>query len=247
MCWPPSYGASIRGKNDRMAPTFIDLSHVITEGLVTYPGLPVPHIADHISREAAEEIYGAGVTFQIGTISMCSNTGTYLDTPFHRFADGHDLSALPIERVADVPAVCITRLGTAVIDLPKLGELDFEGCAILFRTDHSQYFGTERYLVDHPYISVATAEALVAANVACVGIDSLNIDAISGDAGAGRPVHTTLLRAGIPIIEHLTNLAAIPRVGFRFTAVPPKIEGMGTFAVRAFATVDDGWLGDLDE
>lgn len=220
-----------------------DLSHPIREGLVTYPGLPVPRISAHLDRDAAEAIYGPGVTFQMGMIEMCSNTGTYLDTPFHRFADGHDLSGLDLERVADVPAVCFTRLDAAVIDLPRLGGLDFEGCAILFRTDHSQHFGTPRYFEDHPYISVATAEALVQANVACVGIDSLNIDATSGDVGAGRPVHSTLLRAGIPIIEHLTNLASLPRVGFRFTAVPPKIEGMGTFPVRAFATVDDDWVG----
>lgn len=226
-----------------MGRVFHDLSHPIREGMVTYPGLPSPRIGEHLDRDAAETIYGPGVTFQMGMIEMCSNTGTYLDTPFHRFADGHDLAGLTLERVADVPAVCFTRLDTAVIDLPRLGGLDFEGCAILFRTDHSQHFGTPRYFEDHPYISVATAQALVEANVACVGIDSLNIDATSGDDGAGRPVHTTLLGAGIPIIEHLTNLASLPRVGFRFSAVPPKVEGMGTFPVRAFATVDDDWTG----
>ena len=217
----------------------IDLSHTVTDQMLTYPGLPVPNIGDHLTRDAAEEIYGAGVRFQIGMITMCSNTGTYIDMPAHRFDDGHDLSELPLERVADVPAVCFSRLDTPIIDLPRLHELDFEGCAILFRTDHSKKFGTPAYFDSHPYISVATAESLVKAKVACVGIDSLNIDAISGDAGAGRPVHTTLLRAGIPIIEHLTNLDALPRVLFRFTAVPPKIKGMGTFTVRAFATVSD--------
>lgn len=226
-----------------MARTLIDLNHVLTNAMVTYPGLPVPHIRDHLTREAAEEIYGPGVTFQIGTIEMCSNTGTYIDTPFHRFATGHDLSGLPLARIADVPALCVKRLDTPVIDLPHLSTLDMEGCAILFRTDHSVHFGTDRYFEQHPYLSVATAEALVAAKVGCVGIDSLNVDAIDGEAGAGRPVHTTLLRAGIPIVEHLTNLAALPRGGFRFTAVPPRIEGMGTFAVRAFATIDDDrWL-----
>lgn len=207
--------------------------------MVTYPGLPSPRIGDHLTREAAEAVYGPGVTFHIGTIELCSNTGTYLDTPFHRFPHGHDLTGLDLARIADVPAICVTRLDSPVIDLPRLHELDLEGCAILIRTDHSRHFGTPRYLIDHPYVSEATARALVAANVACVGIDSLNIDAITGEAGAGRPVHTTLLGAGIPIIEHLTNLEALPRGGFRFTAVPPRIEGVGTFPVRAFATIDD--------
>ena len=218
---------------------YVDLSHTITNQMETYPGLPVPSIGDHLTRDAAEGIYGPGIRFQIGTITMCSNTGTYIDMPAHRFDDGHDLSELPLSRVADVPAVCFTRLDTPVIDLPRLHELDFEGCAVLFRTDHSKKFGTSEYLENHPYISVATAESLVQANVACVGIDSLNIDATSGEAGYGRPVHTTLLRAGIPIVEHLTNLEALPRVLFRFTAVPPKIKGMGTFTVRAFATLTD--------
>lgn len=219
---------------------FIDLSHPVRHGMVTYPGLPAPRIGEHLSRAAAEAVYGPGVTFQIGTIDLCTNTGTYLDTPSHRFADGHDLSGLPLERVADVPAICVTRLDTPVIDLARLGGLDLQGCAILVRTDHSRHFGTPRYFEDHPRLSVATAEALVRAEVACVGIDSLNVDAIEGDDAAGRPVHTILLGAGIPIIEHLANLAALPRGGFRFTAVPPAVEGLGSFPVRAFATIEDG-------
>ena len=218
-----------------MARTLVDLSHVITEGMVTYPGLPAPQVSEHLTREAAIDIYGPGVTFSMGMITMCSNTGTYLDVPFHRYADGHDLTGLALGRIADVPAVCVERLGQRVIDLPRLHELDLEGCAVLVRTGHSVHFGTDAYLTDHPHLSAATAEALVAAKVACVGIDSLNID--STEAFNGRPVHSILLKAGIPIIEHLTNLDQIPRTGFRFTAVPPKIEGMGTFTVRAFATI----------
>jgi len=239
----------------------VDLSHVITDGMVTYPGLPTPEVATHLSREAAEEIYGPGTTFHIGLVTMCTNTGTYLDVPFHRFADGHDLTELPLERVADVPAVCIDRRGEQAIDLvDELAELGagaagitgaaeaagtaeaagvaeiagLKGCAVLVRTDHSVHFGTDNYLRDHPYLTAASADALVAAGVACVGIDSLNIDSTQDGQ---RPVHTALLRAGIPIIEHLTNLAEIPERGFRFTAVPPKIEGAGTFTVRAFADI----------
>jgi kynurenine formamidase len=223
-----------------MSQMLIDLSHVVTDGLNTYPGLPAPHVFDHLTREAAEEVYGPGITFQIGMITMCANTGTYLDVPFHRFADGHDLCGLALERVAGVPAVCLDCVGIDEIGPEALGDRRHElaGHAVLFRTDHSLHFTTEAYTLGHPHLSAATAEALVEIGVACVGIDSLNIDATSGPTGYGRPVHTTLLRAGVPIIEHLTNLSALPATGFRFTAVPPKIAGMGTFTVRAFATID---------
>ncbi len=212
--------------------SLVDLSHTITDGMVTYPGLPVPVIADHLTRAAAEEIYGPGITFQIGLITMCTNTGTYIDVPFHRFGDGHDLTELALETVAGVPAVCLDHRGETCIELTDDDVAGLQGHAVLIRTDHSQHFGTERYLEGHAYLSAGTAEALRDAKVACVGIDSLNIDSTEGGQ---RPVHTTLLRADIPIIEHLTNLEALPATGFTFTAVPPKIEGAGTFTVRAFA------------
>ena len=214
--------------------SLIDLSHPITDGMITYPGLPAPAIATHLSREAAEEIYAPDVTFHIGLITICSNTGTYLDVPFHRFADGHDLTELPLERVAEVPAVCLDRRGVRAIDLEASELAGLADHAVLVRTDHSQHFGSDQYAVDHPYLTAATAEALRDAHVACVGIDSLNID---DTEDMQRPVHSTLLRADIPIVEHLTNLVALPADGFRFTAVPPKIEGVGTFTVRAFATL----------
>ncbi len=200
----------------------------------TYPGLPTPSVATHLSREAAVEIYGPDITFHIGLITMCTNTGTYLDVPFHRFADGHDLSHLALERVASVPAVCLDRRGHTTIQLTDHELEGLAGHAVLVRTDHSVHFGSDAYYADHPHLSAAAADALADADVACVGIDSLNIDGT--DTGA-RPVHTTLLGAEIPIIEHLTGLEALPTRGFRFTAVPPKIVGAGTFTVRAFATV----------
>jgi len=215
----------------------VDLSHTIVEGLETYPGLPAPHLSEHLDRVAAEAIYGPDVTFTIGMITMCSNTGTYLDVPFHRFADGHDLAALSLARVAGVPALCIDCTGTNSIGPDVLDGLDLAGRAVLFRTDHSRHFGTAAYFHGHPHLAATTADVLVNARVACVGIDSLNIDAIEGPDGVGRPVHTALLRHDIPIIEHLTALDALPSAGFTFTAVPPKIEGFGTFTVRAFATV----------
>ncbi len=215
----------------------IDLSHRITAGMVTYPGLPVPIVATHLSRDIAEQVYGPGITFHIGVVTMCTNTGTYLDVPFHRYADGHDLTELPLERVAAVPAVCLDRRGIATIDLEPDEVAGLAGHAVLVRTDHSAHFGTDAYLAGHPHLSAASAEALVAADVACVGIDSLNID---GTSTPERPVHSILLAAGIPIIEHLTGLAALPDREFTFTAVPPKIEGAGTFTVRAFATIGGG-------
>jgi kynurenine formamidase len=182
-------------------------------------------------------MYGEGVTFTIGMITICSNTGTYIDVPYHRFADGHDLTELSLDRVADVAGLCIDCRGLDTIGPDVLEGLELTGRAVLFRTDHSRHFGTPDYFVAHPHLGRTTADALVAAGAACVGIDSMNIDAIEGPEGLGRPVHTTLLRQDIPIIEHLTALDSLPRDGFTFTAVPPKIEGLGTFTVRAFATI----------
>jgi len=212
----------------------VDLSHRITDGMVTYPGLPAPVVGTHLSRDAAEQVYGPGITFHIGVVTMCTNTGTYLDVPFHRYADGHDLAALALERVADVPAICLDRRDVTTIDLAPDELVGLAGHAVLVRTDHSVHFGTDAYMQDHPHLSAASAEALVAAGVACVGIDSLNID---GTSTGERPVHSILLAAGIPIVEHLTELASLPERGFEFTAVPPKIEGAGTFTVRAYATI----------
>ncbi len=215
--------------------THVDLSHVVSPGMETYPGLPTPVVDDHLSREAAEQIYGPGITFQIGVVTICTNTGTYLDVPFHRFADGHDLTGLDLDRVADVPAVCLDRRGVKAIDLDDVDLSPFAGHAVLVHTGHARNWGTPAYFEDHPALTAAAADRLVAAGVACVGIDSLNIDATKGTGE--RPVHTTLLGNEIPIVEHLTNLAELPPDGFRFTAVPPKIEGAGTFTVRAYATL----------
>ena len=213
----------------------IDLSHDVTAGMETYPGLPVPVVADHLSRSAAEEIYGPGITFQIGVVTICTNTGTYLDVPFHRFADGHDLTGLALERVVAVPAVRLDRRGETAIELDDVALRGLAGHAVLVWTDHARHWGGPAYFADHPALTAGAAERLRDAGVACVGIDSLNIDATEGTGE--RPVHTTLLRNDIPIVEHLTNLGSLPDAGFTFTAVPPKIEGAGTFTVRAFATV----------
>jgi len=231
----PSAAPTLSSAGQTNIPMFIDLSHSIREGMDTYPGLPTPVVGTHLSREAAEEIYGSGITFHIGLVTLCTNTGTYIDVPFHRYADGHDLSGLDLSRVADVPAVCIDRRGDRAIDVTSDELEGLRGHTVLIRTDHSRHFNSARYAVNHPYLTATAAEALVEAGVMCVGIDSLNIDSTDNPA---RPVHSILLGAEIPIVEHLTALDQLPERGFSFTAVPPKIEGAGTFTVRAYATID---------
>jgi len=227
-----------RGGNDGVmgTSTIIDLSHVIADGTITYPGLPAPVITDHLSRVASRERYAPGYEFQIGHIDMVSNTGTYLDTPFHRYPDGHDLSGLDLRRVADVPGVAIDATGDEEAGADLLDGLDVAGRAVLFRTGWSSRWATSEYGdTSHPFIGVATAEALVERGAAVVGIDSVNIDStVTGE----RPIHSILLGAGIPIVEHLCRLDELTGRPFRFFAVPPAVSGMGTFPVRAFAIAD---------
>src|SRR4051812_445355 len=216
---------------DRTQGALVDLSHVITDGMVTYKGLPGPHICDFLSREQSAANYDDGATFQIGRIDMVSNTGTYLDVPFHRFAEGDDLAAVALERLAGLEAICIRSEGMAA-GAGLFGELDVAGKAVLVHTGWDRHWGTDFYLADHPFLAEEAARLLVERGAALVGIDSHNID---DTRVRTRPVHTLLLGAGIPICEHMTNLGALPESGFRFTAAPPKVEGMGTFPVRAFA------------
>ena len=214
----------------------VDLSHAVEHGLRTYPGLPEPAISTFLSHDESRGRYAPGTEFHIGRIEMVANTGTYLDSPFHRYRDGADLSALPLESLADlcghvVDAPASGRRVTASL----LPDADLAGKAVLFRTGWSRHWGTPRYFEPHPFLDGEVAKRLVAARVALVGIDSLNID---DTQGGERPVHSALLRAGIPIVEHLTGLDELPTSGFRFFAVPVKVRGMGTFPVRAFARLD---------
>ncbi len=214
----------------------VDLSHPISDGLVTYPGLPGPTIGTHLSREDSRARYAPGYEVHIGHISMVGNTGTYLDVPYHRFEGGWDLAELDLARVAGVPGVLVDGAGQGPTGLDALDGLDVAGRAVLVRTGWSRHFGTEAYGdPSHPYLGTDAAEALAAAGAAVVGIDSVNID---GTRTGERPVHTALLGAGIPVVEHLTGLDALAGQTFTFTAVPPKVRDLGTFPVRAFALVD---------
>jgi arylformamidase len=213
---------------------FIDIAHAIEHDLITYPGLPGPRIGHHLDRASSRQHYAPGTEFHIGKIEMIANTGTYVDAPYHRYADGKDLATLPLGALADLDGVVIRAAqhkGRA-IDAALFHGLPLGGKAVLVHTGWSRHWRTEQYGREHPFLTEDAAEYLVSAGVALVGIDSLNIDDTSD---ARRPVHSMLLRAEIPIVEHLTNLAALPDRGFRFFAVPPMVTGMGSFPVRAFA------------
>jgi len=214
----------------------IDLSHAVRHGLVTYPGLPAPVVGEHLSRSASREHYAPGTEFQIGRIELVANTGTYVDAPFHRFAAGVDLAHLPLESLADLPGLVLRvpeRVGRAIG--PEIfTDLVLAGRAVLVHTGFDAHFGTPAYGSGHPFLTRAAAELLVRERAALVGIDSLNIDDTTDGT---RPAHTLLLGAGIPICEHLTNLGALPAQDFRFHAVPVKVEGLGSFPVRAYAVV----------
>ena len=212
---------------------FLDLSHTIEHGMTTYPGLPGPIICDYLSREASRGRYAPGVEFQIGKIEMVANTGTYLDAPSHRYATGKDLSQLPLASLAGLDAVVIQGAVGRAVDRDAFTGRDVQGKAVLVRTGWDVHWGTPAYLEGNPYLTGEAAEYLVSAGAALVGIDSLNIDDMRDLA---RPVHSILLDAEIPIVEHLCQLGPLPETGFRFSAVPAKVAGFGTWPVRAFAT-----------
>jgi arylformamidase len=216
-------------------PRLIDLSHTVEHGMVTYKGLPAPIICDFLSREQSKRIYAPGTEFHIGKIEMVANTGTYLDAPFHRYADGKDLSELPLEWLADLDAIVVrAREAGRAIGPDAFAKHKVEGKAVLVQTGWSRHWRTDRYFDGHPFLTSEAAAHLRDAGARLVGIDSLNIDDISGGE---RPVHSTLLKADIPIVEHMTNLDQVPDGGFRFTAAPVKVKAFGTFPVRAFAQI----------
>ncbi|MFQ5569305.1 MAG: cyclase family protein [Rhodothermales bacterium] len=218
-------------------PRFIDVSHTVEDGLVTYKGLPAPIVCDYLSREASRAHYAPGTEFHIGKIEMVANTGTYLDAPFHRYADGKDLAALPLPSIADLDGIVVrvdTHRERAVTEAAFQGH-NLAGRAVLVHTGWSKHWRTDQYFEGYPFLTREAALYLRDAGAALVGIDSLNID----DADDGhRPVHSILLRHAIPIVEHLTRLDQVPDRGFRFFATPAKVKAIGSFPVRAFCLLD---------
>jgi arylformamidase len=254
-----SSGGGLQGQDFRL----VDLSHTIENGLVTYKGLPAPVICDYLSREDSRRLYAPGTEFQIGKIEMVANTGTYIDCPFHRYADGEDLSEVSLERLAELPGVKIDApyTGSLAVTADQLrarksdgrprqrgadgptergaigptergADGPMRGHAVLIHTGWAAHWNTEHYYTNHPYLTEEAAVYLRDCGVRLVGIDSHNIDDTRGNT---RPVHSTLLGAGILIVEHLCHLEALPAEGFVFSAIPPKFKGVGTFPVRAMA------------
>lgn len=212
----------------------IDLSHTIENGLVTYKGLPAPIICDYLSRENSKKFYDEGTEFQIGKIEMVSNTGTYIDCPFHRFENGKDLSEVGLECFVDLDAIVISIPFSETLEITErhLKNYEVNDRAVLIHTGWDRHWNTDLYYENHPYLTEESAKYLRDSGARLVGIDSHNIDSTTGRT---RPVHTTLLGAEILIVEHLCNLNSLPKDGFTFTAVPPKFKGVGTFPVRAMA------------
>ncbi|HMI51801.1 MAG TPA: cyclase family protein [Candidatus Saccharimonadales bacterium] len=213
---------------------YVDLSHTIEHGMVTYKGFPGPVICDFMSREASKKFYAEGTSFQIGKIEMIANTGTYVDSPFHRFENGKDISEMPVEKFADLSAVVVrvNNMTGRAVDRDAFLKTDVRGKAVLVHTGWARHWRTEKYLEGHTFLTEAAAVHLKEQGAVFVGIDSMNIDDTSGGT---RPVHTVLLGAEIPVAEHLCDLERLPLSGFIFSAVPAKVKGFGTFPVRAFA------------
>jgi len=226
-----------------MSARLIDLSHVVEHGLITYKGLPAPIICDFLSREQSRQHYAPGTEFNIAKIEMVANTGTYLDSPFHRYEKGKDLSELELSSLANLGGIIVRGKGEGVkgkeaqrsIGIQELGDIAVKGKAVLIHTGWDAYWETDQYFDGtHPFLTKDAAQFLADQGAALVGIDSYNID---DTADLTRPAHSILLGAGIPIVEHMCNLGDLPNTGFKFFAVPVKVKGMGTFPVRAFAIV----------
>ena len=220
-----------------LATMLIDLSHTIEHGMITYKGLPAPLICDFLSREASRGRYAPGTEFHIGRIDMVANTGTYLDSRFHRFAEGKDLADLPLGSLAGLDGLLVRAPeGGRAISREIFAGLPLAGKAVLVQTGWDRHWRTDAYFEGHPFLTEDAARFLGEAGAKLVGIDSHNID---DTADLHRPVHTILLGNDIPIVEHMTGLANLPTNGFKFFAVPPKVRAFGTFAVRAFAATNE--------
>ncbi|MCP3976646.1 MAG: cyclase family protein [bacterium] len=213
---------------------FIDLSHEIADGLTTYPGLAAPQILSAMTFDDSHSHYADGYEFEISRIDMVANTGTYIDSPAHRVRGGADLADFGLSQVAGLDVVVVSTQDIT-IDPGLLEDKDIAGRAVLFHTGWSRHWATPAYGQGHPHLAEPTAARLVERGAALVGIDSLNVD---GTSDGRRPIHSSLLMAGIPILEHLTNLDQLPPTGATLFAVPPKVRGMGSFPVRAFCMVD---------
>jgi arylformamidase len=215
--------------------TLIDVSHSVNDGMITYKGLPAPIICDYLTREASKKHYAEGTSFQIGVITMASNTGTYVDVPFHRYEDGKDLSEIALSSLANLDGIKITVPDhIKEIGVEHFKNAKIKGKAVLIQTNWSQHWGKDQYFENYPYVNEEAALYLRDNGAVFVGIDTYNIDDTTGKS---RPCHSILLHNEIPICEHMTGLSDLPNDNFKFFSVPVKIKGMGTFPVRAFGII----------
>jgi arylformamidase len=217
----------------KQAVRVIDLSHVVESGMITHPGLPGPIVCDFLSRADSRSRYAEGVEFHIGRIDMVANTGTYIDSPFHRYADGDDISQLSLSALIDMECLVVHAPfeKSLAIGAAEFSNVDVHGKAVLVHTGWDAHWRTPAYLENNPHLTEGAAADLAERGAALVGIDSVNIDSL---ADKRRPVHTILLGRQIPIVEHLCNLGSITGA-VRFFAAPVAVRGVGTFPVRAYA------------
>ncbi|HWU38950.1 MAG TPA: cyclase family protein [Candidatus Acidoferrum sp.] len=213
---------------------FIELNHVLEDGMQAYPGLPSPKIGAYLDHEASRDHYAGRAEFFLGRVDMVCNIGTYLDSPFHRHRGQADLSQIPLERVAGVPGIVLDAAGSRAAIALERPASDLSGRAVLIRTGWDRRWGTDAYWEPGPYLAASTVDLLIQARAVLVGVDFWNVD---NTQDPSRPAHTRLLAEEILIVEHLCNLSALPRTGFRFSAVPLRILRGASFPVRAFAEV----------
>jgi arylformamidase len=235
----PSDASSRATASPGSAGRLVDLNHVIKEGMLTYPGLPAPSITPFLTRSDSRVRYAEGVEFTMECMTLIGNTGTYLDSPHHRYDGGTDLSGIELDKLVNLPAVVVRVTDSAArgVDAQTLAAIDpaaIAGAAVLLHTGDDARFGTPEYSIGAAYLTRDGAEYLVGQGATLVGIDSVNIDEVSDMT---RPAHSILLGAGIQVVEHLTGLDQLPPFGARFSAVPPRFANFGTFPVRAFATL----------
>ena len=217
-------------------PKFIDLSHAVVDGMRAYPGLPAPKIGAFRTHEESRASYEGKAEFYLGKVELPGNCGTYLDSPFHRYRDGADLSRIPLESIAGLPGVVVDAPAVAGPISFQCGEAELRGRAVLIRTGWDVRWGTDGYWEPGPYLGAGAIDLLVRSQAALVGVDFWNVD---DTADPSRPAHTRFLARGIPIVEHMANLVGLPRTGFRFYAVPPPLVGGASFPVRAFAEIEE--------
>ncbi|MFI5341541.1 MAG: cyclase family protein [Candidatus Methylomirabilales bacterium] len=216
---------------------FVELNHVLEDGMKAYPGLPSPKIGAFLDHEASRSHYDERAEFYLGRVDMVCNLGTYLDSPYHRHRDRADLSQIPLEKVARVPGVVLDAAASPDRSIAlDCSASQLCGRAALIRTGWDRRWGTDAYWEPGPYLAASFVDLLIRARAILVGVDFWNVD---NTEDPSRPAHTRLLAEGILIVEHLCNLSALPRTGFQFSAVPLRIARGASFPVRAFAEMDE--------